>query len=59
MVEVKWKDEKLSPNFDVFRRIYPSIKMVQVTKELKREKTFPNGAEIRIAHNWLAELTLP
>jgi predicted AAA+ superfamily ATPase len=59
MVEVKWKDETLSPNFDVFRRIYPSIKMVQVTKESKREKTFPNGAEIRIAHNWLAELTLP
>jgi predicted AAA+ superfamily ATPase len=59
LVEVKWKDEKLSRNFDVFRSINPSIKMVQVTKELKREKTFPNGAEIRIAHHWLSKLTLP
>ena len=59
LVEVKWKDENLSPNFEVFKHIFPQIKMVQVTKELKREKTFPNGAEIRIAHNWLSEFSLP
>ena len=33
--------------------------MVQITKELKREKTFPSGVEIRTAHNWLATLSLP
>ncbi|MEA1969500.1 MAG: ATP-binding protein [Thermodesulfobacteriota bacterium] len=59
MVEVKWKDGNLSPNFEIFRKFFPQIKMIQVTKELKREKTFPNGAEIRIAHNWLAKLSLP
>ncbi len=59
MIEVKWKDDNLSPNFEIFKRFFPQIKMIQVTKELNREKTFPNGAEIRIAHNWLSELSLP
>jgi len=59
MVEVKWKDENLSPNFEIFKKFFPQIKMIQVTKELKREKTFPNGAEIRTAHNWLSRLSLP
>jgi len=59
LVEVKWKDGNLSPNFEVFKHIFPQVKMIQVTKELKREKTFPNGAEIRIAHNWLSGFSLP
>ncbi len=58
LVEVKWKGENLSPNFEVFNHISPHAKMIQVTKELKKEKTFPNGAEIRIAHNWLSTLSL-
>lgn len=58
MLEVKWKDEYLSPNFDIFNKYFPKIKMIQITKELKREKTFPNKAEIRIAHNWLSKLDL-
>jgi len=32
--------------------------MIQVSKKLDREKTFPNGAEIRTASKWLAELDL-
>jgi predicted AAA+ superfamily ATPase len=59
MVEVKWKDGNLSPNFEIFKKFFPQIKMIQVTKELKREKTFPNGAEMRTAHNWLSKLSLP
>jgi len=66
MVEVKWKEGNLSPNFDMFKKFFPNvkpdikpdIKMVQLSKELKREKTFPNGAQIRIAHQWLADLSL-
>ncbi|MCP3872792.1 MAG: ATP-binding protein [Desulfobacteraceae bacterium] len=59
MVEVKWKDGTLSSNFDIFKKFFPQIKMIQVTKELRKEKTFPNGAEIRTAHKWLADLCLP
>lgn len=59
MVEVKWKDGTLSPNFAIFKKFFPQIKMLQVTKELRKEKTFPNGVEIRNAHKWLSELRLP
>ncbi|SLM28088.1 conserved hypothetical protein [Desulfamplus magnetovallimortis] len=58
MVEVKWKDENLSSNFDIFGKFFKHVKMVQVTKELRREKTYPNGAEVRIAHSWLANLNI-
>ncbi len=59
LVEVKWKDNSLSPNFEIFRKFYPDIKMIQISKELSREKTFPNGAELRTASKWLSELYLP
>ncbi len=59
LLEVKWKDNNLSSNFEVFKKFFPSIQMVQVSKKLDREKTFPNGAEIRIASKWLKELPLP
>jgi len=58
MLEVKWKEGHLSPNFDIFKKFFPDAKMVQLSKELKREKTFPNRAEIRIAHQWLSQLNL-
>ena len=58
MIEVKWKDCNLSPNFDVFDKYFPQIEKIQLTKELAREKTFTNGAEIRLAHRWLSELSL-
>jgi predicted AAA+ superfamily ATPase len=59
MVEVKWKDETLTPNFEIFKQFFPKLKMVQISKELNKEKTFPNGAEIRTAHEWLAGISLP
>jgi predicted AAA+ superfamily ATPase len=59
MVEVKWRDANQSPNFEIFRKFFPQAKMVQITKELSKEKTFPNGVEIRLAHKWLAKFSLP
>lgn len=59
LLEVKWKDDNLSPNFEKFTKFYPDVKMVQISKELNREKTFPNGAQIRSASNWLSRLSLP
>jgi len=56
LLEVKWNDNNLSPNFEIFKKFFPEIKMVQISKKLDREKTFPNGAEIRLASNWLSEL---
>ncbi|MFA5906736.1 MAG: ATP-binding protein [Desulfobacula sp.] len=58
LVEVKWKDSNLSPNFETFGKFFPGIKMIQVSKILDREKTYPNGAELRTASKWLSELDL-
>lgn len=59
LVEVKWNDNNLSPNFEIFKKFFPEIKMVQISKKLNREKTFPNGAEVRLASKWLSKLSLP
>jgi hypothetical protein len=58
MVEVKWRDENVNPNFKIFKDPFPGVKMLQIVKELKREKTFPNGIEIRSAHKWLSGFSL-
>ena len=42
LVEVKWNDNNLSLNFELFKKFFPAIRMVQISKKLEREKTFPN-----------------
>ncbi len=58
LIEVKWQENNLSANFEIFRKYFPGVKMIQVSKELRQEKTFPNGAEIRAASRWLKDLHL-
>ncbi len=58
MVEVKWGAAKASPNFAPFSRYFPKAKKVQLVGELPREKTYPDGLEIRKAQNWLANFSL-
>ncbi len=58
MLEVKWQDDALSPNFDVFAKYFSGIRKIQLVKSLKKEKTYPDGSEIRSAHNWLTRLDL-
>jgi uncharacterized protein len=59
LLEVKWNDNRLSPNFNQFRRFFPDVKMIQISKTLDREKTFLGGEELRTASKWLAEFSLP
>ncbi len=58
LLEVKWGDDKPSRNFSRFATYFPNSRKVQIVKELTREKTFPDGLEIRKAHSWLANLWL-
>ncbi len=58
LLEVKWGDDRPSKNFKRFSRYFPNSQEVQIVKELAREKTYPDGLEIRSAHSWLAELSL-
>lgn len=58
MLEVKLSDHHRSPNFDLFAKYFPKTRKIQIVKDAGREKTFPDGTEIRLAHNWLADLAL-
>ncbi len=58
MAEVKWADTSPSRNFTVFSKFFPRVRKVQIVKELDRQKTYPDGLEIRAAHNWLADFSL-
>jgi len=58
MAEVKWVDTSPSRNFAFFSKFFPRVRKVQIVKELDREKTYPDGLEIRAAHNWLADFSL-
>jgi uncharacterized protein len=58
LLEVKWKDDQPSKNFNRFATHIPNSKKIQLVKELAREKTYPDGVEIRMAHSWLANFSL-
>ena len=58
LVEVKWADQAISPNFSLFAKYFPKTRKVQIVGDLKREKTYPDGNEIRSAANWLANFSL-
>jgi predicted AAA+ superfamily ATPase len=58
LLEVKLSGGHLSANFDYFGRYFSGIKKVQLVKNLEREKTFPNGVEIRSVASWLSKISL-
>jgi predicted AAA+ superfamily ATPase len=55
MIEVKNSDDALSKNFGVFRKDLGDISAIQLVKNLPREKTYSDGAEIRKLGKWLTE----
>ncbi len=58
LLEVKWNDSSISPNFSVFHRKLGEIKMIQLVGQLRREKTYSDGREVRNASNWLSTFNL-
>ncbi len=40
LAEVKWNENNLSPNFDLFKKFFPKIKMVQISKKSGPGKDF-------------------
>ena len=58
MIEVKTSQTNISRGLNVFSKTFPNIQKVQLVKNLKREKTFPNGIEIRSLSSWLAKLPI-
>lgn len=56
LVEVKVNQDYTSKSLMFFSKKFQNIQKIQIVKNLKREKTFPNGIEIRKASNWLSQL---
>jgi predicted AAA+ superfamily ATPase len=57
LIEVKWKDAGLSPNFKKFLP-EESLSRVQVVGELAQNKSFPTGERIESAKDFLAIVSL-
>lgn len=58
MIEVKWSDENPAPSFHHFAANFPQVKKIQLVKALSREKTYPDGLEIRALIPWLVHMQL-
>lgn len=59
LIEAKWADDDPHPNFSYFEKYFPAtIKKIQLVKDIKREKTYPNGLEVRSLISWLSELEI-
>lgn len=58
LIEVKWSDDTPHKHFQHFDQYMAKTKKIQLVKEIKREKTYPDGLEIRSAVNWLYNIDL-
>jgi predicted AAA+ superfamily ATPase len=58
LIEVKASDDAPSRWFGSFDRFFPGARKLQLVKELKREKTYPNGVEVRNLVTWLTRFDL-
>lgn len=56
-VEVKTSDDKPARGFKAFEEELKEIPKIQIVKNLKQEKTFANGLEIRKLGEWLSTWT--
>ena len=58
LIEVKSGDESPNRAFSYFDGFFEGASKVQLVKTLHREKTYPDGTEIRKMVNWLANVDL-
>ena len=56
LIEVKWSDDAPSKHFSYFEPYFIKIKKIQLVKEIKRDKTYPDGLEIRDVVTWLSKI---
>ncbi len=56
LIEVKKSEDMPSPGLKFFHRKLSGFRAIQLVAEIDREKTYPDGIEIRRAANWLTHL---
>ncbi len=58
MIEVKWKDDSPSKNFNIFSKYFSETIKIQLVKDIDREKSYESGIEVLSATKWLSNLNL-
>lgn len=58
MIEIKSNDSSLSSSFKQFEKNLPDTKKIQLVDGIYRERTYPDGTEIRELSTWLSGLDL-
>lgn len=58
LIEVKSSDDEPARWFGAFERFFPNARKIQLVKDLRREKTYPDGLEVRRLVPWLAGIDL-
>ena len=58
LLEVKWGSQSPSSAFKKIHKFFPESSQLQIVKELDRTRTYPDGVEIRSAHDWLSSFVL-
>ncbi|MCZ0932905.1 MAG: DUF4143 domain-containing protein, partial [Oligoflexia bacterium] len=56
LIEAKWANDSLHSHFKSFSNYFNNIPKIQLVKDLKREKSFRGGFEIRKAEIWLSKM---
>jgi predicted AAA+ superfamily ATPase len=58
LLEAKYSDANPSSSFSHFSGFFPGARMTQLVRKIDKEKTYPDGLEVRGAAEWLAALEL-
>jgi uncharacterized protein len=58
LVEVKNADDKPATAFNYYKSYFQQAQLLQLVHDLKREKSYPDGLEIRNLAQWLSKLKL-
>lgn len=53
LIEVKQSDTSVSPQFSHFKDHFKNPKMIQLVMNIRQEKTYPSGVEVRELSKWL------
>lgn len=56
MIEAKWSDSDVSPNFKLFSGAFKKLQQIQLVQELKKEYVSSQGIEVRKASTWLCHI---
>jgi hypothetical protein len=58
IIELKLSEDTPNKNFFYFSRYFTGAKQIKLVKDLTREKTYPDGIEVRSFVSWLSTMNL-